>query len=327
MAPEPLTNWARRHVSWSVLNPVLYLHVVGRGQRQKKGQARLFGLRQTQPWGKRPDSALVGSSPGPPIDARRSQSGLKRPISFPLQCCARLLAPNSFSENQAASRILSKIRPALSSITAFPTRGCFSLVSHDQRPTSVSRAAISCHDLPAAARLHLQNILPAFPSSKHNHNHPPTAHRQTPQPCRNATFPSIAGPSSRPRIHSSPRSCAVVARSSRSRSESRSARRTWPSAAVSVPVPTAPVPRSAPPPTATMRTRPQNPRYVCFPCLSTAIVGVRLPPSRLALIAALPLCEFPPTSYPAACFDRPGPYFGPAGKGTCEPYDGCHDEQ
>lgn len=51
------------------------------------------------------------------------------------------------------------------------------------------------------------------------------------------------------------------------------------------------------------------------------------PPSRLALIAALPLCEFAPTSYPAACFDRPGPYFGPAGNGTCEPYDGCHDEQ
>lgn len=168
---------------------------------------------------------------------------------------------------------------------------------------------------------------PRFPPPTKTTTTPPTAHRQTPQPCRNATFPSIAGPSSRPRTHSSPRSCAVVARSSRSRSESRSARRTWPSAAVSVPVPTAPVPRSAPPPTATMRTRPQSPRYVCFPCLSTAIVGVRLPPSRLALIAALPLCEFPPTSYPAACFDRPGPYFGLAGKGTCEPYDGCHDEQ
>ena len=47
-------------------------------------------------------------------------------------------------------------------------------------------------------------------------------------------------------------------------------------------------------------------------------------PSRLNRSVAF--CEFPPTSYPAACFDQPGPYFGPAGNGTCEPYNGCHDE-
>lgn len=217
-------------------------------------------------------------------------------------------------------------RPALSSITAFSTRGCPFLASHDQRPVRVARRHIlprppGC--CPPAPPKHPPRVSLLQPQLQP----PPDCSPSTPQPCRNATFPSIAGPSSRPRTHSSPRSCAAVARSSRSRSGSRSARRTWPSAAVSVPVPTAPVPRSAPPPTATMRTRPQSPRYVLFPCLSTAIVGVRLPPSRLALIATLPLCEFPPTSYPAACFDRPGPYFGPAGNGTCEPYDGCHDEQ
>merc|ERR1712000_141677 len=45
----------------------------------------------------------------------------------------------------------------------------------------------------------------------------------------NDTFPSIAGRSSRQRTHSSPRSSAVAVRNSRSRSERRSVRKTWPS--------------------------------------------------------------------------------------------------
>jgi hypothetical protein len=126
---------------------------------------------------KRPDSALVGSSPAPPIDARSSQSGLKRPISFPLQCCARLLAPNSFSENQAASRIPLDQRSLPSPL--FPQRPSF---SSQPRPSPRScRAppylATTSRLLPACA----SSILPAFPSSNHNHSPgyvAPTAHRQ-----------------------------------------------------------------------------------------------------------------------------------------------------